>query len=105
MSAPLNLIEGWTGDLDFTLKADGSAINGTGTTPTLVLRDRNGGTVDMTGKVAWISAAAGTVRYSPAATDLKAQLSPYEARFKVTDASSKDVFFPNGAADVWTVRT
>lgn len=98
------LVEGWTGPLDFTLLADGAAIDGTGMTVALALRDRNGGLVDVTGKVAWIDAATGTVRYSPAADDLKAHRSPYNARFRVTDGSGKDVFFPNTGADEWTVR-
>lgn len=98
------IVEGWTGNLDFALTADGVAIDGTGSTVTLVLRTRNGMSVPTTGKVAWLAQASGTVRYQPALADLKADQSPYEARFKVTDGSSKDVYFPNGQADAWTVR-
>lgn len=99
-----DLVEGWTGRLTFTLLADGSAFNGTGMTVTLQLRDRDQGVVITTGDVNWVSAAAGTVYFDPAAEDLKSERSPYQARFKVTDASSKDVFFPNADADTWKVR-
>jgi len=103
-----NLVEAETKPVDVTLY-DGEgvnkvAINGTGLTVTLYLRDRNGGLVNVTGEVAWLVAADGTVRYSPAAGDLKVERSPYAARFKVTDGSGKDAFYPNGPADVWTVR-
>lgn len=98
-----DLVEGWTEPVDATLIADGSPFNGTGVTASLLLRDRLGAEVDVTGKVAWISAAAGTIRYSPAVDDLKESGSPYSARWKVT-AGGKDAYFPNKEADVWTVR-
>lgn len=100
---PEHLVEGWTEPVDATLLADGAAINGTGLTVTLALYDRAGARVDVTGKVDWLVAASGTVRYSPAAGDLKAASSPYSARWKVT-SSGKDAFFPNRDADIWTVR-
>lgn len=98
-----HLVEGWTGNCDFTLLADGAAIDGAGLSVTLVLRDRNGGVVPVSGKVDWLVAASGTVRYSPAAEDLKAARAPYQARFKVNDGT-RDVYFPNREADVWQVR-
>lgn len=103
-----NLVEAETKPIDVTLYdgegASRAAIDGTGLTVTLVLRDRSGGVVNVTGEVAWQTQASGIVRYSPSANDLKAERSPYEARFKVTDGSLKDAFYPNGAADVWVVR-
>lgn len=99
-----DLVEGWTGPLDFALLTDGAALNGTGLTVTLALRDRSEGVVNVTGNVAWLVQASGTVRFSPSAEDLKAARSPYQARFKVTDGSSKDVFFPNAEPMKWVVR-
>lgn len=99
-----SLVEGWTGPLDFTLTANGVAIDGTGASVALVLASRNGGIVPMAGKVAWLVQASGTVRVQPAAADLKADQSPYDARFKVTDSGGKVTFYPNGPPDVWTVR-
>jgi len=103
------LVEGETAPIDVTLyDGEGAArvaIVGTGLTVSLVLRDRQGGVVPVAGKVNWLVAASGTVRYEPAAEDLKAANSPYAARFKVTDTNSDDAFYPNGEADVWKVRT
>jgi hypothetical protein len=103
-----HLVEGETKPVDVTLyDGEGAArvaINGTGLTVTLTVRDRQGGVVPVAGKVNWLVAASGTVRYEPAAEDLKAASSPYSARFKVTDSNSDDAFYPNGEADVWKVR-
>lgn len=98
-----DLVEGWTEPVRQTLKADGSAIDGTGRTITLELRDRAGNLVDVTGKVGWYVQASGSASFTPAAGDLEASRSPYRARWKVT-TSGQDVYFPNADADVWTVR-
>lgn len=102
------LVEAETKPVDVTLyDGEGStraAIDGTGLTVTMVLRDRTGAVVPVSGKVDWLVQASGTVRYSPTTDDLKAERSPYAARFKVTDSSSKDAFYPNGKADEWVVR-
>lgn len=98
-----SLVEGWTEPIDVTLLADGTAIDGTGYSVALVLRDRHGELVELHGTVAWLVPASGTARYSPAASDLNAAGSPFMARWKVT-ANGKDAYFPNGEADHWTVR-
>lgn len=103
-----NLVEGETAPVDVTLY-DGegacrTAVVGTGLTVTMILRDRVGAIIQVSGNVDWLNALVGTVRYSPAAEDLKAERSPYKARFKVTDSNNDDAFYPNGEADVWTVR-
>jgi hypothetical protein len=99
-----DLVEGWTGPLDFALSTDGIALDGTGFTVTLILRDRAQGVVNVTGEIAWLAQGGGTVRYSPSVNDLKAERSPYEARFKVTDGNGKDVYFPNADPLKWVVR-
>lgn len=91
-----------TGAQDFTLTDENGVYNGTGATVTLILSDRAGGQVDMTGKVAWLVAASGTVRVLPAAGDLKAERSPYTAAFIVT-VSGLTYAFPNRAPDTWQV--
>jgi hypothetical protein len=103
--AVFKVIEGWTGPLDFQLKADGAVPAGTlaGMTVTLVLVDANGAAVDMTGKIAVTDAANWKVRYNPAGPDLVFAKGPYLARWKVTDGAGKVVFFPNDEADVWQV--
>ncbi len=103
-----NLVEGETKPVDITLY-DGegtsqTAVVGTGLTVDLVLRNRVGAQVNVTGEVAWLVAADGTVRYSPAASDLRADNSPYEARVKVTDSGGGVAFYPNGEPDKWIVR-
>jgi hypothetical protein len=104
MKATDDLVEGWSGPLDYTLKINGAAINGIGFTLTIQIRDRANGLVPVTGEVTWADQANGVARYTPASTDLKAERSPYQARFKVTDSFGSDTFFPNAEALVWAVR-
>lgn len=104
MAETRNLVEGETEPIDVTLyTAEDTALVGTGMTVTLSLKDRAGASVDVTGKVDWLSDAAGTVRFSPAAEDLKAARSPYAARWLVT-AAGKVAAFPNSKdPDKWIV--
>lgn len=104
MAAPLEIIEGWTGDLDFQLKSDGVVVNLSGMTVALILQDSNNAPVSFAGTTVILDAATGKVRFSPNAADLVAAKSPYNARWKVTDGASKIVFFPSGTDDIWTVR-
>ena len=100
---PENLVAGWTEPVKQQLLADGTAVNGTGVTLDLDLRDRSGGKVSTAGKVTWSSAATGIAQYTPAAGDLKAEGSPYTARWVLT-ASSEVAYYPNSKdGDVWTV--
>lgn len=103
-----NLVEGETKPVDMTCyDGDGpsrTVTDLTGLTVALQLRDRTGALVATAGEVTVLSAVDGTVRYSPAATDLKAANGPYAARVKVTDGNGDDAYYPNGAADVWMVR-
>lgn len=101
---PTDLVEGWSAAIPFTLKGDNVALDLTGLTVTLVLKDRQGGVVNTAGKVATITPSAGTVTFTPVDGDLKASLSPYSARFVLTDTNSKVLYVPNGAADEWKVR-
>lgn len=99
----LEIIEGWTGPIDFALKADGAAIDLNGITVTLTLTGADGVAVDTTGDVAVLVAAEGTVRYTPDVADLDAAKSPYRARFKLVDGVGAIVYCPSGARDVWRV--
>lgn len=103
-----SFVDGETKPVDVTLY-DGegtsrTAVNGAGLTIALVLRDRTGALVPTAGAVDWLVAASGTVRFNPAVTDLRAANGPYEARWKVTDSNSDDAYYPNGEAEIWTVR-
>ena len=100
---PLDVVEGWTGVLDFTLRVAGTVENLTDDTVTLILTDKDGNTVQTTGDMSVLVAANGTIRYTPDVTDLLASGSPYKARFKV-DSGTDVRFFPNGPADEWRVH-
>lgn len=99
----ISIVEGWTGNLDFQLLADGVAYDLSGFTVTLSLFDTGAKAVNTTSDVSVIDATGGKVRYTPDSADLTSRMSPYAARFKVTNGSAV-VFFPSGQAGVWTVR-
>ena len=103
MSDVYDYTEGQTSLIQRTLKANGVAIDGSGLTISLVLVDRDGGLVPVAGDVSWITAASGTAQFQPAASDLKADRSPYKAKWKVTDGSGRDAFHPQGQAETWKV--
>lgn len=103
-----NLVEGETKPMDVTLY-DGAgatrvAIDGTGLTVGLKLRDRNGGEVNVTGDVSWLAPTSGVVRFTPAVGDFTAARSPYKARWTVRDLTNTVAMYPNGEADRWVVR-
>jgi baseplate upper protein BppU len=98
----VELVEGWTGDLDFVLKANGVALDLTGMTVELILRKPDGTTIDTAGDTSVPDPAAGKVRYAPDSADLVAANSPLMARWKVTNAG-KVVYFPAGSPDRWEI--
>lgn len=99
------VVEGWTGALEFILKADGAAVDLTGiTSVTVEAKKLDGSAVTLAGTTAVTDAANGKVTFSPAAADLKEADSPYLVRFKVTDGSSKITYFPSGDAFTWKIR-
>jgi hypothetical protein len=97
------VVEGWTGPLDFTLKANGVAVDLTGMTVIFILKDKDGAAIDTSGNASVVTPAAGLVSYSPDAGDLVAAKTPHSARWRVTDGGGKVVFFPHGAPDRWQV--
>lgn len=99
----IEVVEGWTGPLDFTLKGDGVAVDLTGCTVLLQLWDLADAAITLAGTTAIVSAVLGQVRFSPAAADLTKARSPIKGRFKVTDGAGKITYFPNGDADRWVV--
>lgn len=109
MSQPLvSLVEGWTGALPFTLRADGVAVDLTGLTVKIVLKTADGTIVkDTTAGVTVTSSTAGWVEYAPSSSSgdlfLVAQ-TPYRVRFQVTDALAKSVYFPNDEEDLIEVN-
>ena len=106
MAVLTEIVEGWSGALPFTLKADLVAVDLTGLTVTGIVHDRFGLDVSTTGtgKVAVVGTTAGQVTWTPSSSDLTKQKSPYTVRFKVVDGSSAVVYFANGEADLIEVR-
>lgn len=105
MSGNVELVEGWTGPLEFQLLADGAAQNLTGMTVTMLLYKSDGTVIDTTGDITVTDAATGEVTYNPDAADLAATDSPLTFRFKVVDSSSKVVYFPNEDRNVIKVNS
>lgn len=111
----MDLVEGWTGSLDFQLNRE--AVRGTtassgpqdlsGTTVSLVLRGQKGEIVrNSTEGVSVLNPTSGIVRYTPrSSSDLLTARSPYTARFRVQGSTGDIVYFPSGKADVWTVHS
>jgi hypothetical protein len=108
------LVEGWTERVRTKLLVDGAALDLTayaGDDPpasiVMELYGRNGRQVEYEGTagVEEGSAEEGIVYFDPDEDDLKASLSPYKVRWKVTDSFGKVVFFPNGDPEVWTVSS
>lgn len=97
-------VAGTTEPLTFQLLENGVPLALTGYTVTLLLSDRTGAVVLTSGLVAVTSAANGLVTFTPAALTVTAALSPYSARWVLTeDANSKVSYVPSGPRDVWNV--
>lgn len=106
MITPLTeVVEGWTGALPFTLKADGVAVDLTGMTVSIVLKNALGTSIkDSTAGVTVTNATGGTVEYAPSSSDFVAAHTPYKLRFRVVDALTKTVYFPNVDEDLLVVN-
>ncbi len=106
MSTPLTeVVEGWTGALPFTLKADNVAVDLTGMTVSIVLKDFQSTVVkDSTAGVTVTGSTAGLVEYAPSSSEFVAAKTPYKVRFRVRDSQSKVVYFPNVDEDLIKVN-
>jgi hypothetical protein len=90
----LPLVEGWTGDIDLTVKqADGTNFPWAGATAVLILKDRDGTVIDTSGDLT--TPVDGTARWSPDAADMTVAKQPYSFHLKITK-SGKDTFLPQG---------
>ncbi len=106
MTLPLvDIVEGWSGALPFTLLADGVAVDVTGQRIYIVLKDNRGTTVkDSTAGINVTNSTAGQLEYGPSSSDFSANRSPYKIRFRVKDALNKVVYFPNEDEDLIPVH-
>jgi hypothetical protein len=93
------IVQGWTGNLDFILEANGAAYDLSSASAVSAVAHRTGRSdavvVDRAATV--LDAAAGKVRFTPQSSDFTAKDGPYELRFKVT-LGGQVVFFPNDSA-------
>jgi hypothetical protein len=109
MSAPLfSIVEGWSGALPFTLKADDEPFDLSGLTVSILLKNADGTMVKNTTEGVTVTAATvGELQYEPSTSTgdlfLAAQ-TPYRVRFKVTDAFDKVAFFPNDEEELIEVN-
>ena len=94
----MELVEGWTKQLSFTLKIGGNPVNLDGYDVVLQLSGPDGLAFDYAGPTSvdedQAGAGMGKVYYTPDAADLQASLSPLYVRWKVT-GSDGVVYFPN----------
>jgi len=105
MTTIVDVVEGWTGALPFTLKADEVPVDLTGMTVYIVLRDNRGATVkDSTAGITVTGSTAGQLEYAPSSSDFAAARTPYRVRFRVKDALTKVVYFPNEDEDLVSVN-
>lgn len=109
MSAPLmSIVEGWTGALPFTLKADGSPVDLTGLTVRIILKTAYGTVVKNTSSgISITSSTAGQLEYVPSSSSgdlFLASQTPYRVRFSVTDVLPRTVYFPNDEEELIEVN-
>jgi len=107
VEALTEVVEGWTNALPFTLKADDVAIDLTGLTVKIYLKDNRGAYLQngTTGVLAVTNTTAGVLTYTPASTsELLAARTPYKVRFSLTDSTGGIVYFPNIDEDLLKVN-
>jgi hypothetical protein len=98
------IVAGTTSVLRFQLLEAGSPINLLACTVELLLSDRLGNTIASPGTVSITDSDEGKVQLAPIDTSVfNATISPYTARWKVTDASGKISYVPTGPRDIWEV--
>lgn len=98
------IVAGTTTALRFQLLEAGSPINLLGCTVELLLADRTGTTVSSPGTVTITDSDEGKVELAPTSTSVfVATSSPYTARWKITDASTKISYVPTGPRDIWEI--
>ena len=108
MADPVEIVEGWTGRLDFQLQVCSTSLSiSANDTVSAWLHDRTGATVTTsTGTITEVAATCGHVGFTVCTScHYKATLSPYTLRFHIKDAAGLVVLFPNADAVVIQVRS
>lgn len=100
----ITITEGETSSLRFQLLEDGVPIDLSTFSVALLLTDRFGTTVSTSGMVTLPDAANGYVDLTPDNADLfDVALSPYAARWQLTDGNGGVSYVPRGLREQWTV--
>jgi hypothetical protein len=76
----------------------------TGLTLGILVTDRAGANVPVTGKATVLTANAGSVQFQPSSTDFQAAGSPYRVTWTVTDGNNTIAWYPNKEPETWKVR-
>ena len=108
MADPVEIVEGWTGRLDFQLQYCSTSLNiSANDRVSSWLYDRTGAVVTTsTGTVTEVTASCGHVGFSVCTScQFRATLSPYELRFHIKDVNNDVVFFPSGDPILIRVRS
>jgi hypothetical protein len=104
----MEVVEGWSGALPFTLTGDGDPLNLTGLTVGIVLKDGAGTVVkNTTAGISVTASTAGEVSWTPATSSgdvFVASKTPYKVRFKLTDGLGKVIYVPNIDEDLIVVN-
>lgn len=104
-TALLEVVEGWTGALPFTLNEDGEAADLTSKTVSIILKDVYGTYIaDTTAGISITGTTSGQLEYSPSSGAFVAAATPYRIRFQTVNGSGKVEFFPNEDEDVIKVN-
>lgn len=102
--AQYQIVAGTTSALRFQLLEAGAPIDLLNVDVELLLSDRTGTAVTSPGTVTIIDEDDGKVQLMPTdANVFVSALSPYTARWKLTDLSNKVSYVPSGSRDVWEI--
>ena len=99
----VSIVEGWTGDIEFQLKDDGTAADLGSDTITAEARNKKRESVTLTGDLTIVTATDGKVRMNPDTGDFVSPQSPYELRFKRATGTGV-VYYPSDDAVRLNVR-
>lgn len=97
------IVAGTTGPLYFQLLDQGTPIDLTDFTVTLILTGSDGVDIATTGDVTIPGPVNGVVSYTPDSTDLTYALSPFKARWKLTEDIGVVDYIPSTYRDEWDV--
>ena len=95
-------VEGWTAGIEYDLMhknpATGaeSTFDASGMSISILLKDKDNNTISFSGTVAWSDQSNSRAKFNPASGDFLRSKSPYSLWWKVTDASSKVAYYPQG---------